>query len=749
MKYRFLSALLALLLLTTACSRQDEAPAANSMLASAYVYEAEYAPLIDYSRQMGSITASCVSGEAWYFTAWCSTGGRVDGDGAISMSGQTSLFLLDQDTGDRILLADHRRFLPKDAAGGALDVLALAPGPENTVWAAQRLHSYTVNQTAGTFTGGTHPLQLCRYDAQGEILECMETALPETAAPQVLQLDAGGRFYLSDYETCWLLTPSGQELQTVSMESSAELCAYGGQVGVVCSDGPAPVFRPLGPSGDWGEAVTLWEGAARVYPGVAPYAYLFDCNGDALYGWNAETDQPERLLTWSDYGVECRYLVGFTVREDGQILAATAGGIAGPEAVTLTRIDPSQLPERAELTMACLSGTAWEMREPVTLFNRSRQDIHISLQDYSEFGDAQETILNTEILAGHVPDLICAESMTLGFQADKGVLRDLWPMIDCDEDLGREALMAQVFDVMSKDGELYGIAPFFSIWTMAVRSEFLPDQPGWTLEELQQAAERAGNPTQVLGWKVPRDGVLFRLVGHNSGEFLDLKNGTCAFESQKFLDILNFARTFPAEPEGWEEDDTRLEAERFAQGEQLSVELQISTFPEFQYTLKALGPDVRFVGFPSQSGASYFRLPTSLGISVDCQKPEAAWEFARTLLTEHYQSQDSGQSPGFPTNKKAFQSQADKAMTHSEKVYDRYGLSGSQESIFMPQMTREVYERFLALYESCNRTMGYNDAVMSVVLDEAYWFFDGQKSAEDTAAVIQKRVGLYLDEQFG
>ena len=51
------------------------------------------------------------------------------------------------------------------------------------------------------------------------------------------------------------------------------------------------------------------------------------------------------------------------------------------------------------------------------------------------------------------------------------------------------------------------------------------------------------------------------------------------------------------------------------------------------------------------------------------------------------------------------------------------------------------------LINSAERTASYDESIMEIIRDEAAAFFAGQKSAKETAAVIQSRVNIYVNEQ--
>ena len=51
------------------------------------------------------------------------------------------------------------------------------------------------------------------------------------------------------------------------------------------------------------------------------------------------------------------------------------------------------------------------------------------------------------------------------------------------------------------------------------------------------------------------------------------------------------------------------------------------------------------------------------------------------------------------------------------------------------------------LINSTDRSAAYDKNVMNIVSEELQSFFSGAKSAEDTARLIQDRVGIYVNEQ--
>ena len=62
-------------------------------------------------------------------------------------------------------------------------------------------------------------------------------------------------------------------------------------------------------------------------------------------------------------------------------------------------------------------------------------------------------------------------------------------------------------------------------------------------------------------------------------------------------------------------------------------------------------------------------------------------------------------------------------------------------------MKQEEYDALMALYERCSSVYSSDQEIMDIIMEEAAAFFDGQKTAEETANLIQNRLSLYMAEQ--
>jgi hypothetical protein len=68
------------------------------------------------------------------------------------------------------------------------------------------------------------------------------------------------------------------------------------------------------------------------------------------------------------------------------------------------------------------------------------------------------------------------------------------------------------------------------------------------------------------------------------------------------------------------------------------------------------------------------------------------------------------------------------------------------EEITLDPLSDEQMDRVVAFIESVDSPYYYDSDVLDIVNEELGAYYSGQKSAKDTASVIQNRVQLYVEE---
>ena len=532
---------------------------------------------------------------------------------------------------------------------------------------------------------------------------------------------------------------------------------------------------------DWGKSYDLPQDAYNTYSGTGAYLYYY-MRGETLYGRKAEAEEgaeDDKLLNLLDADISADQISFVTFLEDGRaVIMAEAYGSTTGRRETLAVLTPtprSELPEKTTLTYATMY-LSQDERNRIVDFNRSGTPYRIEVRDYSEYNteeDYQAGIkkLNTEILAGKAPDIINTESLPIRQYGAKGILEDLWPFIENDQDIGgREGLMDRVFTAAEQDGKLYQIFDAFSIATVTGSPSVVGDRTSWTLQDLQDALSKMPEGCAVFNEYNTKSNILTLVMSMNLDSFLNWDTGECRFDSEEFKALLAFCDNFPLEYD-WESNQggDYDEPTRIAEGRQMLVTEHISDFKSIQMQKAIFGGDITYIGFPVEDGGvgSSFSVNSGLAMSASCADKEGAWTYMRQLLLPRYAGNENaslwGGSSGFPSNKADFQWMAEQSMIPDgyktdengnqildedgnpiEESHSSWGINNFTISIYATK--QEEYDQIMDLYNQVDRMSGSDNNVYDIVTEVAGSYFAGDRSLDDAASLIQNKVTTYVNE---
>lgn len=154
--------------------------------------------------------------------------------------------------------------------------------------------------------------------------------------------------------------------------------------------------------------------------------------------------------------------------------------------------DAAGISTRIDVNMAVFGKN--NLEQEIAGFNAKNRKYRIMVTEYEMDGEApnfrpsSEVVakFNTAILTGNPPDIIVAPGiLSLDDYIAKGVLEDLYPYLDGDEELGgRSALVSEVLRAYEVGGALYQMPLDFSISTVVGLTGTLGGRTSWTLEEI-------------------------------------------------------------------------------------------------------------------------------------------------------------------------------------------------------------------------------------------------------------------------
>lgn len=477
---------------------------------------------------------------------------------------------------------------------------------------------------------------------------------------------------------------------------------------------------------------------------------------NTLYSYNIGDEAPVEILNWIDCDINTNELQSFAVLSDGRILAITRSYEAESsktEMIYLTKKKGSEVPEKKILSYATMS-LNYDMKKRVIDFNKTNQEYRVEVKEYGTddwvSGLAQ---MNTDIVSGKAPDIMDLSYGNIRKYALKGLLEDLYPYMDKDPEINREDYLENILKAYETDGKLYGITPQFIISTVVAKVSDVGERKSITLEELMDLAKKLPEGTKLYEYAT-KESVLMNNTTMNMERFVDWSTGECKFNSDEFINMLEFSNTFDKEMNYSQEGpDT---ATMLHDGTLLMLQYSISSMQEYQMLEGMFGEPIAFVGYPTDGDNGSFIADTgnALGINSKSGNKEGAWQFIRTGIAKEAQEDADRDSWGFPIMKSALEAQFQKDMTDEyyelpdgtkeKQAKTSWGYGSFNMDIYAA--TEEQVAVVRNLIDSVSQMYQYDEEINNIITEESAAFFEGQKTAKDVADMIQSRVQIYVNE---
>jgi len=497
-------------------------------------------------------------------------------------------------------------------------------------------------------------------------------------------------------------------------------------------------------------------------PKVSVFDFYVISDGRELFGYNNADGTFTLLLDFLELGVPLNHWRldrnSVLLWDDGRITTVNINWNASlrREEVTVFHLTPSAEPktviEREIITLTGVDVNATPLMDLVTVFNRQSDTHKIEVVNYS-YDDMDR--LRTELIAGRGPDIFMLSWWGTGLfaaLAEGHFLFDLYQMIDADPDINREDFFPTVLSTWENSrGELVKIAPSFSIQTiMGMQSDFPEASGNWNYADFIAFYEYA----REVGYDYPFGQTIDRQVILNLLLFADdtffcEQTAVANFDSESFINVLNFVMTIPAD-QGWGRV-LHLSLEglwdsvgELLRGEQLLLFGSIIDPLDFRTLQMRLGGITAF-GFPSNDAPIHAVLDatgTAVGIRSNSPHIEAAWEFVRHGLLP-------GNLGAFH-DRLAFPLRIDQ---FEQLIYRELSRTAPTEIFWsggfleVPPLTESDAELLHDIISNIGHKPMVEHPIQNIVNEDVGAFFAGTRSAEDTARIIQSRVQIFLSER--
>jgi len=487
---------------------------------------------------------------------------------------------------------------------------------------------------------------------------------------------------------------------------------------------------------------------------------FYSIENSIVYGYNVENKERHSILTTAELDIpynpntSTNNLAPFFVFDGDIILFLLPEWDDFLESLVLnfyllTVSDEPFTDNRDVITIGGLGEVSSVLNTQLASYNRQNQNYKI---EYINYGVDGLMRLQTEVMVGKGPDMFMLSWRGMDLVtplAESGFLYNLYPLIDSDPILKREDFFPSIISSWENShGELMQISPAFTIQTIIGRETEFPVIPdSWTYTDfISFYSDTVANHPAPLGIAFSRYDFLSKIV-FTDDTFFSFEHGEAFFTNDAFISVLEAAKTIPATHNWSAVTELVREGEwdvigNLLRGEQLLGAWQnIYDFNGFLLLKHRLGNFIP-LGFPAQNTplhGAQASMGNSVGINSNSSNVEAAWEFIRMgMLPDAMLRRGT-----FYTRIDLFEREMSRQLALKEPLpqwtqFGHYDIN---------PLTEDDASMLREMINNIGHNLAIESPVYNIVFEEASRFFEGNRSAEDTARVIQNRVQTYLNEQ--
>lgn len=455
--------------------------------------------------------------------------------------------------------------------------------------------------------------------------------------------------------------------------------------------------------------------------GVGIYGLGTTADGDVLVSCTSDgrefvkTADEAELFDWSEPGIVSPGYTNLYELGDGSWLLFYRGQ------TSLELLEEKLLPPKTTLTLLTDYPRA-ELYTIVNDFNRTSEGYRVEVQLLGEGGLTAE-LLRTQLIAGEGPDIFAFYDRSSLADLGANSFEDLLTYLDADAEYGHDTLVPELLEAMCVQGKLSWLPYSFGISTFTAPSAYL-SEPGFSFDEAKQAAAKAGLPL-FPGW-MTRDILWGWLSDFAVGQYMDLEAGTCSFDSEDYISLLEECAAAASE---FGSDSAAL-YNSLLQFELLQNLIRVSTISD------NYGGAYAFVGVPNETtngSMSMFSPDLCFAISSASGKKDAAWQLVRSCLSDEHQQMNI---TSFPTSACVLDAMINDAVENGVHYYEyEYELDEADAA------------KLRGLISETQTVQDAYPAMLNIMAEDAAQFFAGQITAEQAAAYTQNRVSTWLAEQ--
>ena len=414
-------------------------------------------------------------------------------------------------------------------------------------------------------------------------------------------------------------------------------------------------------------------------------------------------------------------------------------GLSGLTTYRISRKSEDEIPKKKEIVIATLQSD-YRLSNLAVSFNKSQDEYHVTIRKCQEDDSVTSredaySKLNASLLGSDPPDLLFLTNIWYGDElAEHGYLEDLKPFLASSERIGEDDFYPEILSYGTYGDVLYTIPYTFEFDTIVVSASDWDGASGWTYTQMLEYLKGNSEYNPFGAFFLMR----FYLLQNTIDYFVDEEQGEAHFDSPEFLELLAYMKDC-FEKEGTMDPDRR----------RIMWWKTCSGLSSFGTSDGDNGEEYISAGYPSSDGTMRTILQGGLEFAMvsTAGNKEGAWMFLEDFLSSGPEEKDLWYDQLF-SNRNTMQKFIDKELAlYGQEYEDIVDEEGNVTRHYADHsITQAHVDNFEKALANGKKVSSMNMVLGAIVNEEAVYYFNGTKSAEEVVKIIQNKANLYLAE---
>ena len=373
-------------------------------------------------------------------------------------------------------------------------------------------------------------------------------------------------------------------------------------------------------------------------------------------------------------------------------------------------------------------------------FNTTNKDYRVVLEDYSQRFDAympeerrKATLALTQYFnEGNTPDIFYGTRFDYAYMGRNGMVIDMSGYMKESSSTMPEMTDAGSRLIFDGSGACYQLFSGYVLYGCKIQEHVLGEVPDTSVFSLYQYAQNKDITYSFTG----ASDIVDTAIRYNFADLWGAYDGQKKITQEQLVKLVNIALSLPITESGGYASEEDVINGRTLMGTAM-------LFCEVNNTQKT-DEAFEYIGYPSINGSVHLAVPQCcLAISTTAKNKDKCWEMLSMLLSDEAQKQTMI-SGYIPVTKDAVDTFCELSM-YPENITDDVLKSyvGQRKAV-----DQEAINQFLKTINKADTLATYDWGIFDIIYDEISSYYSQNRSPEQIADTLEKRLTIYMQENY-